>query len=137
MAEWNYNNMNHLSLNLPPSFQPENNSSGSYFNHPVSANLNVGDPSQSRYNNSKFHFGSDLAHNILSLPTTSSYEMSWEINRNFNQHVMLPIVTQPQQQWLNMMNQRKLDQHFVDNFFQARIVPRNCLPSDQVSGSKN
>ncbi len=71
MAEWNYNNMNHLSLNLPPSFQPENNSSGSYFNCPVSAPLNFGNSNQSRYSNAKFHFGSDSAHDSLTLPTCS------------------------------------------------------------------
>jgi hypothetical protein len=138
MAEWNYNNMNHLSLNLPPSFQPENSSSGSYFNNPVSAPLNFGNPSQIRYSNSKFQFGSDSAHDSLTLPTSSSScEMSWEINKTVNQHVVLPMVTEPQQQWLNTMNQRKLDQHFLDNFIQVRIIPRNCLPSDQVSGGKN
>ena len=139
MAEWNYN-MNHISLNLPPSFQSQNSSPGSFFNHPVSAHFNFGDSSQSGISNSKFHFGSDAAHNRLNLTISSSHELSWEINRTVNkQHVVLPIVlptivTQPQQEWLNMANQRKLDQHFLDNFIQARVKPRNCLPSIQVSG---
>jgi hypothetical protein len=138
MAEWNYNNMNHLSLNLHPSFQPESSSSGSYFNHPVSANLNIGDPNQSRFSNSKIHFGSDSAYCSLNLQTSSSCRVSLEINRTLNQNAMSPMVTvNPQQKWLNMVNQRKLDQHFLDNFIQARVVPRNCLPSVQVSGKKD
>lgn len=134
MAKWNYNSMSHVNLTLP-SFQPEKSLPGNDFNHPtdlINVPLSFHGPNQMQMSNSECSFGYGLPHTSLGYQPSSSFRLHWEINSEVN-HRGLSIVAERQKEWLKMLNQRKLDQDFLNNFMQAQIVQQSKTPLIKVN----
>lgn len=138
MAEWNYNNRLSNSLSVPSSFQAYSSLGANHFNDAfnvnTSAHQNLCDSNQYQFFNSEwFEFGSNLAHgrmNSQQIPNPS--ELSWGVSKNVDQDVSKFMLSEPQQKWISMNNQRKADQYFLDNFVQSRVVPRSRSPVTKV-----
>lgn len=58
----------------------------------------------------------------VSSQTTSNYGFMRGISR-IDQH-FLSALSEPQRKWIGMVNQRLLDQQYLDNFLRNRIVPK-------------
>ena len=129
MAEWNYTSMYHpYGLNnVPTYFQPQFCSSNNYLNQPV-------DMASSNPPLNYCHSGPHSAEwfqfqNLLSQGSSNTLGNS----KTENLYVQQSILSEPQQKWLNMVNQKRLDQSFVDNFIQTRVLHRSRSRLVQVS----
>ncbi|XP_032781511.2 programmed cell death protein 7-like [Daphnia magna] len=134
MAQWNHNSMNHLNLTLP-NFQPENSPAGNNYNNPtnlMSAPPNFPNLNQMKMGNPKCSFGSEFPHSSPSYQTSSSFRQPWEINSEVNCHG-LPVPAERQREWLIMLNQRKLDQDFLNSFIQSQMVSQSQSPLTKMS----
>ncbi|XP_057367467.1 uncharacterized protein LOC130688498 isoform X1 [Daphnia carinata] len=130
MAQWNHNSMNHLNL-TSPNFQPENSPAGNNYNNPSNL-MNVPLSFPMKMDNPKWSFGSELLHSNTSYQTSSSFRLPWEINSEVNCHG-LPVAAERQREWLMMLNQRKLDQDFLNSFIQTQMVFRSHSPLTKIS----
>ncbi len=130
MAEWNYNNINHplYGLNVPPSFHPQFTSPNNHlhytFNMPPSCapmNYYLGsNPSQDE-KTKWLQFESELTQGSSHPLTSNVFRYYVDGNRTGE----TPILSETQWKWLSMVNQRRLDQNFLDSFTRARLVPQS------------
>lgn len=66
-------------------------------------------------------FGSELAQGSSHPLTSNVFRFHVDGNRTGE----TPILSETQWKWLNMVNQRRLDQNFLDSFTRARLVPQS------------
>lgn len=133
MAEWNYN-MSHLSygFNAPLNFRPNISLTANQFydtsiNGTHSAYQSFYGPHQPPVFNSEwFQFGSELSGSSINFSNPNTLD-PWRITDQSP-----TVLSEPQQKWLILTNQRKSDQVFLDSFLKARLTSPSCTPSVQV-----